>query len=86
MSAGGLPAANDESGGEMSMSGHSYSPREIAGSGADYVKLIASSVDAAVLQQALEIARCGNRKIYSKTLIMTLEREIRRKTRQAATK
>jgi hypothetical protein len=79
--AGGLLAADDEGGGEIIMSGHSYSPREIAGSGSDYVKLIASSVDAAVLQQALEIARCGDRKMYSKTLIMTLEREIRRKTR-----
>ena len=65
------------------MNQYSYSPRQIAASGSDYVKLIASSVDAAVLQKALEIALAGSRKQYSKTLIQTLEREIHRKVKAA---
>lgn len=58
------------------------SPREIVSSGSDYVKIIAPHIDVALLQQALEIALSHPKK-YSKTLILTLEREIRKKVRTA---
>jgi hypothetical protein len=56
-----------------------YSAKQIAGSGADYLKIIVSSVNVGTLQRALQIALNGDRKQYSKTMIKALEREIRRK-------
>lgn len=64
------------------MSRGSYSPKEIVSSGADYIKVIAPYVTLHDLQEALKIAYVGDRKDYSKTLIKTLEREIRRKRTQ----
>jgi hypothetical protein len=56
-----------------------YSPENIVSSGADYVKQIAPFCTIKDLQGALKIALIGDRLNYSKTLIKTLEREIRRK-------
>jgi hypothetical protein len=51
--------------------------------GADYVRIMARLVSLATLEQALELALRKGPPRCSKTLVASLEREIRRKEREA---
>lgn len=51
----------------------------LAQSGADCVRVCAPCVNLGTLKRALEIAEAGDPKQYSKTLLLTLDREIRKR-------